>query len=57
MEELRFKRKVKGFDIVQMMGGSRDPPNKQYPKVDIISNLLYIKNKKYFENLNFQIQL
>ena len=23
MEELRFKRKVKGFDIVKMMGGSR----------------------------------
>ena len=28
MEELRFKRKVKGFDIVQMMGGSRDPTKK-----------------------------
>jgi len=28
MEDLKLKRKSKGFDIVTLMGGSRDPTNK-----------------------------
>ena len=29
MEDLKLKRKSKGFDIVTLMGGSRDPTKKK----------------------------